>query len=384
MTFANKLEGAAKLYPTKFPELEEMAVLIPISSPFVFTKAPCYQKEKTLTLIEELRLTVFENKVLRKIFGAKRDKVTGERRKLHNTELHALYSSPDIIRNIKSRRLRWAGHVVRMSESRNAYRVLVGRPEEKRPLGRPSRRREDNIKMDLRELGYDDRDWISKQKKYEEKQLRRGVPNSSSSYHMSPSKHSWRSISEQFSENTMNYVYIAVKEQKKTLNATIKKYMPKISREKVRQIADFMDKGGNKTNKYKENRNIHVFEVQGGYVMPELFLLDPHYIFRRWILDSRRYTIIAVDKASSLPPGTTMEEVVQDMRLLAELIDWSIATMTQNLSRLQAVLDNNDMSIRTYEIFPCRPNTFSRMMSETRSAEKLRDETRKTSLRKGR
>ncbi|KAJ4428817.1 hypothetical protein ANN_25810 [Periplaneta americana] len=115
----------------------------------------------TLTLREEHRLTVFENKVLRKIFGAKRDEVTGEWRKLHNTELHALYFSPDIIRNIKSRRLRWAGHVARMGESRNAYRVLVGRPEGKRPLGRPRRRWEDNIKMDLREVRYDDRDWIN-------------------------------------------------------------------------------------------------------------------------------------------------------------------------------------------------------------------------------
>ncbi|KAJ4442190.1 hypothetical protein ANN_12056 [Periplaneta americana] len=113
----------------------------------------------TLTLREEHRFRVFENKVLRKIFGAKRDEVTGEWRKLHNTELHALYSSPDIIRNIKSRRLRWAGHI--MGESRNAYRVLVGRPEGKRPLGRPRRRWEDNIKMDLREVGYDDRDWIN-------------------------------------------------------------------------------------------------------------------------------------------------------------------------------------------------------------------------------
>ncbi|KAJ4431300.1 hypothetical protein ANN_19897 [Periplaneta americana] len=85
----------------------------------------------TLTLREEQRLRVFENKVLRKIFGAKRDEATGEWRKLHNGELHALYSSPDIIRNIKSRRLRWAGHVSRMGESRNAYRVLVGRPEGK-------------------------------------------------------------------------------------------------------------------------------------------------------------------------------------------------------------------------------------------------------------
>ncbi|KAJ4434842.1 hypothetical protein ANN_23413 [Periplaneta americana] len=115
----------------------------------------------TLTLGEEHRLRVFENKVIRKIFGVKRDEVTGEWRKLHNTELHALYSSPDIIRNLKSRRLRWAGHVARMGESRNAYRVLVGRPEGKRPLGRPRRRWDDNIKMDLREVGYDDRDWLN-------------------------------------------------------------------------------------------------------------------------------------------------------------------------------------------------------------------------------
>ncbi|KAJ4446837.1 hypothetical protein ANN_13535 [Periplaneta americana] len=115
----------------------------------------------TLTLREEHKLRVFESKVLRKIFGAKRDEVTGEWRKLHNTELHTLYSSPDIIRNVKSRRLRWAGHVARMGESRNAYTVLVGRPEGKRPLGRPRRRWEDNIKMDLREVGYDDREWIN-------------------------------------------------------------------------------------------------------------------------------------------------------------------------------------------------------------------------------
>ena len=88
--------------------------------------------------------------LLRKIFGAKRDEITREWRKLYNTELHALYSSPNIIRNLKSRRLSWAGHVARMEKFRNAYRVLEGKPESKRPLGRPRRRWEDNIKMDLR------------------------------------------------------------------------------------------------------------------------------------------------------------------------------------------------------------------------------------------
>ena len=94
----------------------------------------------SLTLREEHRLWVLEIKVLRKLFGAKRDEITGEWRKLHNAELHALYSSPNIIRNLKSRRLRWAGHVARMEQFRNAYRVLVGKPEGNRPLGRPRRR----------------------------------------------------------------------------------------------------------------------------------------------------------------------------------------------------------------------------------------------------
>ena len=106
-----------------------------------------------LTLREEHRLRVFENKALRKIFGAKRDEISGEWRKLHNAELHAFYSSPNIIRNLKSRRLRWAGHVARMEQFRNACRVFVGKPESKRPLGRPGRRWEDNIKMDSREVG---------------------------------------------------------------------------------------------------------------------------------------------------------------------------------------------------------------------------------------
>jgi hypothetical protein len=102
---------------------------------------------------------VFENRVLRRIFGPKREDVTGGWRKLHNEELHNLYSSPSIIRMIKSRRI-WAGHVTRMGEKGNAYRILVGKPEGKRPLGRPRRRWVNNIKVDLREIEWDDMDWI--------------------------------------------------------------------------------------------------------------------------------------------------------------------------------------------------------------------------------
>jgi hypothetical protein len=98
-------------------------------------------------------MRVFENRVLR-IFGPTRDEVTGEWRKLHNRELHNLYSSPDIIRQIKSRRMRCAGHVARMGEGRNLYRVLVGKPDGRRPLGRPRRRWEDGIRMDLEEIGW--------------------------------------------------------------------------------------------------------------------------------------------------------------------------------------------------------------------------------------
>ena len=103
---------------------------------------------------------MFENKVLRKIFGAKRGEITGEWRKLHNAELHAFYSSPNIIRYLKSRRLRWAVHVAHMEQSRSAYRVLVGKPEGKRPLGRPRCRWEDNIKVNLREVSCDPGDYI--------------------------------------------------------------------------------------------------------------------------------------------------------------------------------------------------------------------------------
>jgi hypothetical protein len=102
----------------------------------------------SLTLREEHRLRVFENSVWRKIFGPKREE-DGSWRKLHNDELHSLYSSPNIVKVIKSSRMRWAGHVARMGEGRGVYRVLVGRPEGKRPLGRPRRRWENNIKWTL-------------------------------------------------------------------------------------------------------------------------------------------------------------------------------------------------------------------------------------------
>ena len=91
--------------------------------------------------------------VLRRIFGPRRDEVTGEWRRLHNEELNDLYCSPNIVRVIKWRRMRWAGHVASMSEEKGTYGVLVGKPEGKRPLGRPRRRWEDNIRMDLQEVG---------------------------------------------------------------------------------------------------------------------------------------------------------------------------------------------------------------------------------------
>jgi hypothetical protein len=99
-------------------------------------------------------------RVLRRIFGLKRDEVTGGWRKLHNEELHGLYSTPSIFRVIRARKMRWAGHVARMGEVRGAYNILVGRPERRRPLGRPRRRWEDNIKVDLREIGFGDVNWI--------------------------------------------------------------------------------------------------------------------------------------------------------------------------------------------------------------------------------
>ena len=97
--------------------------------------------------------------MLRRIFGPRRDEVTGEWRRLHNEELNDLYSLPNIVWVIKSRRMRWAGHVARMGEM-GVYRVLVGKPEGKRPLGRPRRRRVDNIRLDLQEVGCVYMDWI--------------------------------------------------------------------------------------------------------------------------------------------------------------------------------------------------------------------------------
>jgi hypothetical protein len=113
----------------------------------------------SLTLGEEHRLRVFENRVLRKIFGPKREE-DGSWRKMHYDEFYSLYSSLNIVRVIKSRRMRWAGHVARMGERRDVYRVLVGRPEGKRSLGGPRRRWEDNIKMDLREIDIDGANWL--------------------------------------------------------------------------------------------------------------------------------------------------------------------------------------------------------------------------------
>jgi hypothetical protein len=112
----------------------------------------------SLTLKEEHRLRVFENRLLRRIIGPKKDDVTGDWRKLHNEELYNLHSSPNIIRMIKSRRMRLARHAARMGEPRNAYRILVGNPQGKGPLGRPKRRWVHNIKMDLREMGWDGMD----------------------------------------------------------------------------------------------------------------------------------------------------------------------------------------------------------------------------------
>jgi hypothetical protein len=114
----------------------------------------------SLTLREAHKLWVFENRVWRRIFGPKRCEVTGGWRKLYNDELRDLYSLPNIIRIIKSRTMRWVGHVARMGEKRNVYRLLVGKPEGKTPLGRPRRRWIDDVKIDLLEIGLSVVDWI--------------------------------------------------------------------------------------------------------------------------------------------------------------------------------------------------------------------------------
>jgi hypothetical protein len=114
----------------------------------------------SLTLREERRLRVFENRVLRRVFGSKRHEVTGEWRMPHNKELNDLYSLPSIVWVVKSRRMKWAGHVARMGEDRGVYRVLVGKPKGKRPLGKLRRRWEDNIKIDLQEVGGGRGDWM--------------------------------------------------------------------------------------------------------------------------------------------------------------------------------------------------------------------------------
>jgi hypothetical protein len=111
----------------------------------------------SLTLREDHRLRVFENRMLMRIFDPNRGEVTGEWRKLHNEELNDLYTSPNTVRVIKSR---WAGLVARIGKRRGVYRVLVGKPEGKKPLWRPRRRWDDNIEMDFQELGCGDMDWI--------------------------------------------------------------------------------------------------------------------------------------------------------------------------------------------------------------------------------
>jgi hypothetical protein len=103
---------------------------------------------------------LFENMVLRRIFGPTREEVTGEWRRVYNEELNDLYCSPNIVRVIKSRRMRWAGHVARMGEEREVYRVFVGKPEGKRPMGRLRHRWVDNIRMNLQEVGCGYMDWI--------------------------------------------------------------------------------------------------------------------------------------------------------------------------------------------------------------------------------
>jgi len=130
------------------------------SSPNILPVVLCGCETWSFTGREERKLRVFDNMVLRRLFGPRRDEVTGEWRRLYNEELNDLYSSPNNVRVIKSRRMSWAGHVACMGEERGIYRVLVGKPEGRRPLGRPRRRWVDNIKTDLLEVGCGYMDWI--------------------------------------------------------------------------------------------------------------------------------------------------------------------------------------------------------------------------------
>ena len=142
----------------EFPHAQPSTVARNLKAAFLFASA----NNNYLSSVdrEERRVRVFENRVLRKVFGPKRDEVTGEWRKLHDEELNDLYSLPIIVRVPKSRQIRWAEHVARMGEDRGVHRVLVGKPEGKRPLGRPRLRWEDNIKMDLQEVGGGRGDWM--------------------------------------------------------------------------------------------------------------------------------------------------------------------------------------------------------------------------------
>jgi hypothetical protein len=145
--------------PSVFSSAEEN-VKIRIYKTIILPVVPYGCETWSLTLREEHRLGMFDNRVLSKIFGPRRDEVMEDWRKVHNEELRDLYSSSSIIRIIKSRRMRWVGHVARMEEKRNAYKLLVEKPEEKRPLGRSRRRWVDNIRMDLGEVGWGGVDWI--------------------------------------------------------------------------------------------------------------------------------------------------------------------------------------------------------------------------------
>jgi hypothetical protein len=144
-----------------FSRLLPKNIKIRIYRPIIFPVVLYGCETWSLILGKEHRLKVFENRVLRRTFGEKTDEVTGGWRKLHNEELHNFYSSPSIIRMITSRRMPWAGHAARIGEKWNAYRIVVGNAEGKRPLGRLRRRWVDNIKVDLKEIGWGGMDWIN-------------------------------------------------------------------------------------------------------------------------------------------------------------------------------------------------------------------------------